>query len=482
MTMNENMNINNDSLFVEKHNNFKNKKMLNNSAVKSYPLLDNYFNNNEIDNNNNNLKANNNELKSNMSKMQNQYSSKENLNTISTLNTIKSKSNQITINTTKINEKDVNMNEYITFSPSLIPKKNTLSLNQEENADNNILTTELDQLISFSPVVKAKKPIINEYLNNNENNENNTINEENRDNSLYEKKSKKNIKRNGPKKVENNIKNKYYDKKNLKEKLINSQDKQDLNLNKENDISEGNSFNEIHQIKEMTSKIKNDIDKKIEIINNENYDYNNMDKGNISTDKIICKAKSSSKLNPFMKYQSSNYLTNRNNTKYLSGKKETKTKSENTVSYSKYINENNKEILSSRNNKYLNENEIRPPKQKSFMEDLGLPKEMKDNQKSYAGVSTNDYKSLNNKSYGNIGKTSRDKISDAFNFQEKIEKIEKIEDNRGYKTGSQRVYYKEYINIPDKNIFTDMNENLGSEESNSKLRLYYNEIYGENKK
>ena len=482
MTMNDNMNINNDSLFVEKQNNYKNKKMLNKSAVKSYPLLDNYFNNNEIDSNN--LNENNNDLKKNMNKIQNHYSSKENMITISTINTIKSKSNQITINTTKTNEKDVNMNDYITFSPSLIPKKNTLSLNQEENADNNIITTELDQLISFSPVIKAKKPIINDYLNSNESNENNinSINEEDRDNSLYEKKSKKSIKRSGPKKTESNIKNKYYDKKNLKEKLINYQEKQDLNLNKDNDASEGNSFNELNQIKEITSKVKNDIDKKIEIINNENVDYSNREKSNISSDKILPKAKSSSKLNPFMKYQSSNYLSNRNTTKYLNGKKEIKTKVENTVNYTKFYNENNKEILSSRNNKYLNENEIRPPKQKSFMEDFGLPKEIRENQKSYTTANTSDYKSLNNKSYGNIGKTNRDKISDAFNFQEKIEKIEKIDDNRGYKTGSHRTYYKEYINIPDKNICTDMNENLGSEQNNSKLRLYYNEIYGENKK
>jgi hypothetical protein len=376
------------------------------------------------------------------------------------------------------------MNDYITFSPSIIPKKNTLSLNQEENQDNNILTTELDQLISFSPVVKAKKPIINEYLNSNESNENNnnSINEENRDNSLYEKKSKKNIKRSGLKKVENNIRNKNYDKKNLKEKLINSQEKQDLNLNKDNEISEGNSFNELDQIKEITAKVKNDIDKKIEIINNENYDYNNIEKSNISSDKIIPKTKSSSKINPYMKYQSNNYLTNRNSNKFLNGRKEIKTKSENTVNYTKFYNENNKEILSSRNNKYSNENEIRPPKQKSFMEDFGLPKEMRDNQKSYTMANTSDYKSLNNKSYGNIVKTNRDKNSDAFNFQEKIEKIENIDDNRGYKTGSQRKYYKEYINIPDKNIFTDMNENLGNEQNNSKLRLYYNEIYGENKK
>ena len=482
MTMNDNININNDSLFVEKQNNFKNKKMLNNSAVKSYPLLDNYFNNNEMDNNNLNTK--NTDLKNNMNKVQNQYSSKENLITISTINTIKSKSNQITINTTKANEKDINMNDYITFSPSIIPKKNTLSLNQEENPDNNILTTELDQLISFSPVVKAKKPIINEYLNSNESNENNinSINEEERDNSLYEKKSKKNIKRSGLKKVENNIKGKSYDKKNLKEKLINSQEKQDLNLNKDNDINEGNSFSELNQIKEMTTKVKNDIDKKIEIINNENFDYNNRDKSNISSDKILPKTKSSSKLNPYMKYQSNNYLTNRNNTKYLNGRKEIKTKIESTVNYTKFYNENNKEILSSRNDKYLKENEIRPPKQKSFMEDLGLPKEMRENQKSYTNANTSDYKSLNNKSYGNIGKTNRDKISDTLNFQEKIEKIENIDDNRGYKTGSQRLYYKEYINIPEKNIFTDMNENLGNEQNNSKLRLYYNEIYGENKK
>ena len=481
MTMNDNININNDSLFVEKQNNFKNKKILNNSAVKSYPLLDNYFNNNEIDSNNLNTK--NNELKSNMNKIQNQYSSKENLITISTINTIKSKSNQITINTTKANEKDINMNDYITFSPSMIPKKNTLSLNQEENADNNILTTELDQLISFSPVVKAKKPIINEYLNSNESNENNinSINDEDRDNSLYEKKSKKSIKRSGLKKVENNIRNKYYDKKNLKEKLINSHEKQDFDLNKDNDINEGNSFSELNQIKEMTSKVKNDIDKKIETINNENIDYNNRDKSNISSDKILPKTKTNSKQNPLLKYQSSNNLTNRNNSKFLNGKKEIKIKGENSVNYTKYFNENNKEILTSRNNKYSKENEIRPPKQKSFMEDYGLPKELRENQKNYTTANTSDYKSLNNKSYGNIGKINRDKISDAFNFQEKIEKIE-IDDNRGYKTGSQRLYYKEYINIPDKNIFTDMNENLGNEQNNSKLRLYYNEIYGENKK
>ena len=232
-----------------------------------------------------------------------------------TINILKNK----TINSTNNIEKNMNVNDYMSLSPSLIPKKNIISNNNPTNDIdiNNNMQTDLDKLISFSPAQIDKKNILNEYLlnNNNQNSIRNIIDDDN-ENSLYEKKLKKNIKR---KKSENNLKNISFEKKNIKEKLINSKTKTELfgdTLNKE----------------ENKSKIKNEIDI------------------NTNKEQILRKTKSSSKLNPYLKY-TSQYQNNYNNYTYKNGDNKLLNEESAENKIKNFIKETNKELSTSRNNK-----------------------------------------------------------------------------------------------------------------------------------
>ena len=106
------------------------------------------------------------------------------------INNTKNKTNQMTINSTKIIEKNKNINEQMMLSPFIITKKNILSLSPAtELIDNNKLETELDQLISFSPAQNENSKIIVESINKQENN----IDSSNEviDNNYSDKKTKK---------------------------------------------------------------------------------------------------------------------------------------------------------------------------------------------------------------------------------------------------------------------------------------------------
>ena len=482
----------NDNTLNYRENNFNKKKL---NGIKTYPLFVDYYDNKENNNFNTNtitnIKNGKVEKNNNINIMQNQYLPTENLYTISTS---KNKNfNQITFNPSRVNEKDIEINEYMTFSPSIIPKKETLSLSPNHNLENNQLQAELDQLVSFSPMLSGNNSHnINEYINA-ENKNQNIV--EVMSSTFNEKKIKKNIKKNTLKKSENNIKNKFNDKKNLKEKLINHQENENLKLIKENDLSGNNSFNELNQIKELTSKIKNDIDKRVDTIRN------SQNKNIINSEKVLCKAKSSSKINPYLKYQNNTYY-NRSNNKFLNGRKESKSKEENKNKCSKFIKETNKEkeLLNERNNKYIYGNEEKMLKQKSFMEDFALPSEIKkeclmeinkldktkkkdkksNSQMYYGTSSTSDSRYMSNKSSGTISKIKKYKPVSTFNLQENNNN--KVEEFKNYKTSSQRVNYREYINESERNNCTELNENLMNEQNNSKFLLYYKEIYGDNKK
>ena len=92
---------------------------------------------------------------------------------IITINTVKNKTN-MTINSSKI-EKDMNTNEYISFSPSIITKKNTLSLSPVDNKDGIKVQSELDQLISFFPERNDNNEIMNNYISNKNSDQNNSM-------------------------------------------------------------------------------------------------------------------------------------------------------------------------------------------------------------------------------------------------------------------------------------------------------------------
>ena len=483
-----------DNILQSKQNNFKNKEIFNNSGTKPYQLYSKYIN----DNKNYNLYNNKNE-KNNINVIQSNYLPKENLYTIST---IKNHSNQLTINSTKVNDKEINVNDYASFSPPMIPKKNNLSLSPNNNSGNK-LTTELDQLISFSPIQNGEKNV-HDFLNNNENNERSF--NEGSPNSLYEKKAKKNIKRGTLKKIDNSFKSKYYERKNLKEKLINFDENHEI-IKENNSTEKKYSFNELNQIQEITSKIRNEIDRRVDtIVNKQKNDYKNTNKENITSDQILYKAKSSSKINPLLKNKNNdnNYFNRNENNKFLNEKNETKSKDENKEKYSNFIKETNNE-LNQRNNNYIyendnNNNKDRFLKQKSFMEDYTIPneikkenyievnkydrtkkKEKKDNsQLNYGTASTNDSKYLNkNKSSTNIYKSKNEKIVKALNFRENLDTIDKIEEKNNFKIGNQR---ENYLNpMQKKNNYTELNEKLMNDQNNSKHLLYYKEIYSDDK-
>ena len=441
MINDNNINADNEQILKIK----KNKKNVIIQGIKSYQGINNNYINYDINGNNlNTLNEINN---------QNKYLlPKENMITI---NTIKNK----TINSTNNIENNINANDYISFSPSIIPKKNIIINSPPTDKDINNIQTDLDQLIAFSPGLNNKKDIINDFLINN-NNQNNLRNFNNDDeNNLYEKKLKKNIKR---KKSENNLKNISYEKKNIKEKLISNKTKPEL-------IGEN-----ILKKEENKTKIINEIDINMK-------------------EQILHKAKSSSKINPYLKY-SNNTLYQSNFNNYSS-----KAVNENNVENKakNFLKETNKELLNSRNDKYIYNKEEIIIKQKSFMEDFILPKEIKkeclvelnkdkkekkDN-KDYGMLNfrpgdTNDTKYLNNKQYGN----NRSKNKKNRNIVRNQEINGKVEENKNYSGTKPKIYYKEYINASERSNYNEVNENYLGDQNNSKFLMYYNEIYGDNKK
>ena len=451
----ENININNiiNENIAEKQNNYRKRKTSTSSSRTTYQ--ENLGNNNyikkiaKINNNENNLNINN----------SNKYLlPKESLTTI---NTTKNKASQMSLNSAKIIEKDININEYLKFSPSIITKKNTLSLSPLDNPNNYKIDTELDQLMSFSPVQNEnqKNEIIQEYILNKENN----IDSINDMNVMGDKKIKKNIKR-LQKKSDNNIRNKY-EKKNIKEKLIKEDNAKFSNENNNENFNDNDNDN-------MTNSQQNNLNN----ISNKNV-------GSISNEQILYKTKSTSAINPYLKYKNKkpyqnntniNYsYSNRNNNKLVNGQKEIKTKDENNIN--------------SRNNKYIYEKEEKIPKQKSFVEEYNRPNEIK---KEYI-IGNNENKRKENiqdiqvnfgkSTYDPKYKMKKEKIKNVFRMQENGEKVE---ENKNYNTSSQRMYYKDYRKNEEKNSFKELNENdnFMDEQNNFKFMMYYKEIYGDNKK
>ena len=169
----------------------------------------------------------------------------------------------------------------------------------------------------------------------------------------------------------------------MKEKLINFDENHEI-IKENNSTEKKYSFNELNQIQEITSKIRNEIDRRVDtIVNKQKNDYKNTNKENITSDQILYKAKSSSKINPLLKNKNNdnNYFNRNENNKFLNEKNETKSKDENKEKYSNFIKETNNE-LNQRNNNYIyendnNNNKDRFLKQKSFMEDYTIPNEIK---------------------------------------------------------------------------------------------------------
>lgn len=404
----------------ERKNIFQNKKMLSESrGFKSYQNLNNYNDNNNTNPMNNN-KINNKD--------------------------IKMKNDRMTIDTmTKINE-------FMSFSPSINHKKNMFRLSPTNMMDNNNkLNTELEQqIITFSPLL-SKEDYTNS-INNIEYKEKNFNNNEIHDNQKYPYQKKinkyyKNMNINIQKNIDNSSNKNHFMKKNkdLNEKC---------NSYKNNIINESddlNSINELKEIKKITSKMANEIEKKIEIINRNKHNSKH----------TITKTKSTPKLNSFLKMKNNqsesdyNYEMNNNNKGIMN-------KNENSK-----VNKNQfKKSYIELTNNIINK-EVNFKKQKTFIEEYLLPSNIKkecikeinkmDKDNNGRQDKGNNQMNLENYTYRN----NKYLIHKQFDFfDKKVKKEKKLnndinKESKNY-SGRQRSYYNDFLYGTERDIYCNL--------------------------
>jgi hypothetical protein len=260
------------------------KKMKNDLIDKDYKLWNikkNNFNNNGKNNifKNKQLSYNNSGIED---YYHNNFNSNDNIINNDRISIMKKKNEKKNINTSS------KFSEYMSFSPIQNLKKSNFNLSIQSDKDKNIeIDTDLHQIISFSPKNKIGQDMP-EFLSRNSNLVSKdkriirTSVDEKVKNILYEQKNKKHHKNNNKKNIEDFKDNNNYEdnkNKNINENLVNEKD----NLFNSNS-NDNNSLNELNEIKDITSRLSNEVEKKIELINrNQN----------------LFKTKSSPKLNPF---------------------------------------------------------------------------------------------------------------------------------------------------------------------------------------
>ena len=465
-------------IFINDKNNFDNKenilkKMKTNYIDKNFKFWNYEENNDNITkngfrkHNNKNKKISYDNLANKLFRNFNNLNNNENTINNDKINyNLKNRNEKISINTI------TKLNKYMSFSPTSNHQKISYSLSPLNDTEKNNLNTELHQNISLSPhlfdeqkeTLKEKNSNI-EYINSNIKN---TLEENVK--TLYQKKLKKNYKNvniNIHKHIDNLYDKKNPDNKNIKNTKL--RDIPEINKDEKKTIINRNSFTELKEIKEMTSKMANEINKKIETINK---------------NQKILKAKSTPKFNPYIKNNksSANNRLNRDN-KNFKNEKELKNKEENK--FIKLVKESKIELSDIINNN-IDKEEKKLTKQKSFIEDYLLPsdikkeclielnklekngKKSKDNFENNIGIyaTTREHKISAYKTYENINKNKRGK-----NY--KNEKYETNKENRNYNIDNQKTYYKEFLYGSDKgsSVMNYFSEN------NSRFLPYYKETY-----
>ena len=470
------------------------EKMKNNCISKDFHFwnVKNKTINNNIEDNKNGFRKNNNKNKiinydNNAFKpYRNFYNFSSNENTLNydKINFGKNKNEKTNINI------KTKYNEFVSFSPTSCLKKKPFSLSPTNNMEiNNKINTESQQKISFSPNHKNEQ-IIKDILNEKEENtgsiDKEINNEPSKENNkyLYQKKLKKNY-NNININLQNNSEN--FDFKNNEEKYnLNMRPLSNENRYKK-DSNYKNSFIELKEIKEITSKMANEIEKKIEIINKKS---------------TISKTKSTPKLNPYVKYKNTHKKTNvsSNGENYKEeNNQEANDKNENKKmnKYTKLIKGTKIELSNILNNGIKGDkNERKIVKQKSFMEDFVLPNEIKKEclmelnktDKNQKGKKVKENMKLNvaisatsrekrhsiNKTFEILNKTKNKNKSK--NEKKILKKMENCKENRNYNIGNQKIYYKEFLYGSENNT-NYLNLNYLSE-NNSKFLPYSKDIYG----
>ena len=399
-------NVKKNNLNNNENNIFKNKKLLyNNSGIEDY-----YHNN---------------------------FNSNDNTINDRTFN-LRNKNEKIKINTSS------KLNEYMSFSPIPILKKSNFNLSIKSEKDkSNEINTESHQMTSFSSNNKIGK-VLPDFLNKNTNFDNRDkrvmrIAVEEKTKNVFQQKNKEHHKNNDVDKNNEDNKNK-----SLNENSSNDKD----NLLNSND---NNSFTELKEIKDITSRLSNEVEKKIEIINRTQNIFN---------------AKSSPKIYPY-----------------------------NEMNKSEKDKDNNFKKPNKEKTNIINKEETtKMPKKKSFIEDCTFSndskkeylgelnklskrkeaKKLKENIKSSFGnsITFRDNKYANNKILENIN----------YNTNKNKSKKEKIiyllkKDSKNYNVGNQKIYYKDFLYGSENNGNNNcLNENI-MYENNSKFLQYYKELY-----
>jgi hypothetical protein len=402
----------------ERKNMFQNKKMLSESrGFKSYQNLNNYNCNNNTNSMNNNKIYN---------------------------KDVKMKNDRMTIDTmTKINE-------FMSFSPSINHKKNMFRLSPTNIMDNNNkLNTELEQqIITFSPLL-SKEDYTNS-INNAEYKDKSLNKNDNPENTKYPYQKKinkyKNMNLNVQKNIENPSNKNHFMKKN---KNLNEK----CNSYKNNVINESddlNSINELKEIKKITSKMANEIEKKIEIINRNKHNSNHG----------ITKTKSTPKLNSYLKVKDNQYQPDYNNE--MNDNIDIINNNENSK-----VNKNlfKKSYIELTNN--IINKEVTFKKQKTFIEEYLLPSSIKkeclkeinkmDQDNNGRQDKGNNQMNVENYTYRN-NKYLINKTMDFLDKKVKKGKKSNNDNNKDSKnySGRQRSYYNDFLYGTERDAFCNL--------------------------
>jgi hypothetical protein len=258
----------------------------------------------------------------------------------------------------------------------------------------------------------------------------------------------------------NELDNKNYYKKN-KFSFNKRKDNKEKNLNGKD--SKKSSFAKLNELREITSKLASEVEKKIQLINK---------------NKLISKSKSSPKLaDNYTKYDYKNYkmeieIENKNNEEISidkdKEKKESQTENDNLLSsksykYNQLIKDTKIEISN-----IINNSQSQSTKKKKLISENILPEELKNE-------CISELKKIEN--------TSKKKGKE--NMELNTGKVDKLLDNinRNKKKGIALKTYKTSINMNQKAFYNDYlygnKKKIQGQEIDQKFLPYYKEIYGD---
>ena len=455
------------------------KKMKINYALKDSKHWNKNENKNKKSNNNNSSSSHKYEVRKNNFKgkknscLNNALYSFQNSNDYKSNDNLSKEKHKSTKN--KNSKKDLGtmtrINEYISISPTNNDNKHFFNLSPSNDEDSqNKLHTELHQIPPFSPLhfnEKSKNRIIfgkNNIEVKNKNLIGLTLDDMSK--NPYQKKLKKtyknkNINTHTPNSISSNkSSDKNYNFNDNKKSNKNTLEEFYNYRNTKNSSKSKNSFTEIREIKEITSKIADQIEKKIEIINKNS--FNNPQ---------IYKTRSTPRINPFLKY-SSNNLNQSNNT----NKKESQKFKKRAFKQS-YDNI----IINNEGKKFIKDN--------SFSEDIdfGLPTNSKkdclielsklEKHKSakFGNLNNRNNNDLNHNIMENINK--KNKKGKIINVLKKENTMYENKENKNFNFEKQKNHNNKFMFGLERNNYSEVNENFFNE-NNSWFFPYYKEIYG----